>query len=154
LPKHFLCQLTSLKRCNSSKMTQHHTPNNQHSYLKRLRKWKIVRANQWPTQRTTDQHASCSLKTGARLVSRARSAHISIPSNVANFFKGVGQNMDARTGCVICCIQGSAGTHTSLDPATGWGAKRDTPGIGNNLRKGLKTMVTSLFYGRSKSRNK
>jgi hypothetical protein len=41
-----------------------------------------------------------------------------------------------------------------LDPATGWGAKRDTPGIGNNLRKGLKTMVTSLFYGRSKSRNK
>ena len=57
-------------------------------------------------------------------------------------------------GCVICCIQGSAGTHTSLDPATGWGAKRDTPGIGNNLRKGLKTMVTSLFYGRSKSRNK
>jgi hypothetical protein len=78
-------------------MTQHHTPNNQHSYLRRLRKWKIVRANQWPTQRTTDQHASCSLKTGAQLVSRARSAHISIPSNVANFFKGVGQNMDVSS---------------------------------------------------------
>jgi hypothetical protein len=62
--------------------------------------------------------------------------------------------MDAKTGSVICYIQGSAGTHTSLDPATGLVVKRDTPRIDNNLRKGLKITVISLFYGRSKSRNR
>ena len=153
LPKHCLHQPTSQKRCSSSVMSQHHTPNTQHSYPKQQRKKKTVRANQWATQRTTDQHVSCSSKTGALLELKAWNAHISIPSSVASSFKGDELNMDVRTGSVICYIQRSAGTHTSLDPATGPGVKRDTPGISNKLRKGQK-MVTSLFYGKSKSRNK
>jgi hypothetical protein len=77
-----------------------------------------------------------------------------LENNVASSFKGAEQSMDARIGSVICCTQGFARTHTSLGLATGSGAKRDTPRTINSLRKGLKITVTSLFYGRSKFRNK
>jgi len=134
--------------------TQHHTLNNQHCCLKGQREIVKARTSQRSTQRTTDQRANCSWKTGVLLASRVKSAHISIPSNVASSFKGAEQSMDARIGSVICCTQGFARTHTSLGLATGSGAKRDTPRTINSLRKGLKITVTSLFYGRSKFRNK
>jgi hypothetical protein len=86
--------------------------------------------------------------------SKVRIAHINILNNAESSSREAEQSTDVRTGGVPCCIQESATTHTSLGPASRLDAKNDIPKIIKLQRTEQRIMVTSLFYGRNRSKNR
>jgi hypothetical protein len=105
-------------------------------------------------QRTKDQSANCFSPTGALLESKVITVPISIQNSAGSSSREAEQSTAVRTGGVPCCIQRFATTHTSLGPATRLDAKNVTLKIIKCQGTKPRIMVTSLFYGRNKSKNR